>query len=471
MNISVKSLYWFHVLTMLCGLSARSAHPDCRMEQLPKNLYDWITVEQTHIDDVQYSEKSGVLVSDPRADSPYLPETRIVFQVKSYWISSKKLHVFEGQGLDPHKGDLEMKIGENKYYRLFVHPEAEKLYRDLVKDATPASPLCATPSSSHRTLLIWKEDGSMRPFFGKLSVDKVLGGRTRTLPSREVVRSLGINEILAMSRPDFPQSFSYIPEVLGLVPRKKLDRGMIIRSIPEDLLDGSHSVVPLYALYGHSEKHSPLLVSMLKKTNYSTRTYLTEFLIRPFIQQWIQIAVGQGFVPEAHGQNTLLGIKKDGLLSGEFTYRDLFGFAIDLSFRAKMGLPTPDSLPFVRSIKYDYLQSRTEKRDRLTHSIRWFMNVLNIINIYISSWVQSGQIPADASMAHGLQEIMFNEFNGFWHDRGDTSEACHDLRCIVSKVELERKALVKCHKPEDKRSSSRVRAVISKCQSFLLRKP
>jgi hypothetical protein len=438
------TLLW-SMCTIIQWVAAPSAFSDCNFMQLPVNLRLWIHIEQTLGNDVQFEEAQKVLISSTKSPTDYAPESQIAFKVKSYWIPESKLTTFEGTGFADHQSDLEKMIGGIKHFRLFVHPDSKKFYAKLIAKAHEAESLCATPSSSPRTLLIWKEDGSIKPFFGKLSMDLVMGNSHRLIGVAETTSSIGMNNILALARPSFPEGFSYIPEIFSLIPKGKKKGGMIIRRVPEGVLDGSLHLAPLYSLYGISKDGTPpLLISILKLKKESMTHYLTEHLIRPFVRQWISLAVTEGFVPEAHGQNTLLVLDSNGALTGQFVYRDLDGFAPDLSYRKTLGLPLPEHLPFIESYKSEYQQTRSKKRSWLFHSFRWFDNVQNILGVYGLIWIEEGTLPKEPFRQETLSNALFHEFNEKWKELGH-SVSCATTECVITEIEKEKDTWLQCY--------------------------
>lgn len=131
----------------------------------------------------------------------YAPERGEVFEVKSYWIPASAVTMFEipselqRQAIefqrDTPSGEAEV--------LLLVHPESEDLYKFVVRDRLRGPKFLASATASSRTLMMWPEAEPSKVFFGKLSLDKEIGGVVRTIPKGEVARSIG--EVPPLTKP------------------------------------------------------------------------------------------------------------------------------------------------------------------------------------------------------------------------------------------------------------------------------
>src|SRR5437762_698536 len=82
-------------------------------------------------------------------------------------------------------------------YRLFIHPESQKFYADLIKQYGPATnDYEATATSSSRSLVVHPKNRPDFLFFVKISLGVELGGVDRTIPAAEVARSVGISKYI-----------------------------------------------------------------------------------------------------------------------------------------------------------------------------------------------------------------------------------------------------------------------------------
>jgi hypothetical protein len=328
--------------------------------RLPVAVQDWLELEQKAL--CRAVDKTRLMSPEHNAQSNrYKPENARVFRVKTYWVDADKARGFIGKGLtaDLEKLFLRDRAGRREY-RLLVHPESERFYREVVRGAQPGPDLFATATASSRTLLAWEPGAEQRPFFAKLSLDKKIAGSVRTIPQGEVARSIGISEVLRADRR--VDGFDYLPEVFGLMPAGLARGGMLVRPIPEHLRNGSTTVVPLFSLYARPhDGGAPLLAQMLARTGEPPTAFVVDRLIRPFVQQWFEMAVKRGIVDEPHAQNVLLEVDEAGLPSGRFVRRDLGGFNVDFDYRDRLRLKTPEPLPVVTDRASDYFTGEHTK--------------------------------------------------------------------------------------------------------------
>lgn len=330
-------------------------------------------------------------------DELFRPENRNVFEVKTYWIPEEHLQAFENSSADPKLKKLMQRTRNNKKeWRLIVHPETENFYKDLIKKGKPGGNFLATSTSSSRTLAIWPPGKPEMVFFGKLSLDKNIGGVVRTIPGTEVARSIGTGKLLDSIKPKLPESFEYFSESMGIMPKGQLRGGMIIREIPDAIKSGKEKFVPLFSLYGKCPncKSPPLLVSMINKSKMRPDDFVREKIITPFVDQWVELAVKQGISTEPHAQNVLIGIGSDGLPNGKFLHRDFGGFNIDFNYRESKSLPIPKNMPVINDIKEDYHQKYS--KNSLKQSIHTYFSEGFIYNIdqNLSQWSKEGLIPS-----------------------------------------------------------------------------
>ncbi len=378
---------------------SQGVRAECRLDQLPANISQWIQDEQNRPGPFYASRSKKTLVVDNSHHSgTYSPSSGAIFPIKSYWVTEKDLHVSSSEEQHPILPFLKRITQQGTYYRFFVHPESTELYKDLIEASTSAPSVCATPTSSYRTLLVWNPEENFLPFFAKLSVDKVIGGEVRRVFAIDTKLATGVSKILADSKRLHPQGFDYLPEVLSVMP-KSVEAGMLIRPIPETVLQHNRHLIPLFALYGTARDGSnPYLVTMLQRSKISSKQFIIERLLRPFARIWTDLTLDMGVAPEAHGQNTLVSIGDDGLLDGQFVWRDLDGFA------SKALHTTPK-----------------ERNYWLHHSVWWFNDAVNVINFKLIEWMKAGLIPQEDLKVRELETALLHELHEAWMEKNHTS--------------------------------------------------
>lgn len=294
---------------------------------------------------------------DSQFDIRYLPESREIFRLPSFWLKRRHLYVYgrkeegeilpgvghgcglDGQMLFPvHPVELE------RYLQFFEHVEA----KDSTSDGVD---LLATPTSSVRTLLVWRNGHPEAAVFIKFSLcTRMLGDRR--LRRQTVARSIGLSRLVEESENVLPPGMNYFHENLGLIPRLLPDSGVIIRTIPRRILDDSAVVAPLFALMGGQSKNQPLLLNLFE-VGQSAVALLVDALFEKFARIWVELVFSFGLILEAHAQDLLLLFSQDMVPAGEFYYRDFEGLTVDWHLRRSKGLRDTEMLPNA----YDWFQT------------------------------------------------------------------------------------------------------------------
>ena len=67
--------------------------------------------------------------------------------------------------------------------------------------------------------------------------------------------------------------FAYAPEVFSLIPEGAKRGGMILRTIPDEVLRGEERVVPLFSLYADPpDGGPPMLARMIEESGLDAET-------------------------------------------------------------------------------------------------------------------------------------------------------------------------------------------------------
>lgn len=321
---------------------------------VPANVAELMRFEQQYMNSA--IDRTLLAAIENNQLKKYSPQSEAIFAIKSYWLPMEK---FQIAGVDDASNLLGIEVkrtnknGE-KQVLFLVHPESEDIYSSLVGNSEMGPKFMATATSSSRTLLVWPEQNPEKVFFGKLSLNKEISSVVRTIPKGEVARSVGTTLILQAER-YLPKDFLYFPEVFGVMPKGWGRGGMILRSIPKEIQQGELRLIPLFALYTKGKQKESPIIEMIRKSGMRSDLFIIEKIIRPFVKQWVDLAVNQGIAIEAHAQNVLMEVDASGIITGKFIYRDFGGFNIDLNFRRSHNLSVPQLPVFESEIK-DYHQ-------------------------------------------------------------------------------------------------------------------
>ncbi len=395
-------------LSLFTFISTARAQDEPRFDRLPAAIREWIYAEQKLLSRA-VDERRIMAPRHNNQDPNFAPEKGQIFEVKTYWVSAERMHGFLGDNIPSEFRTMFSRVKNGvTEYRLAVHPESVSLYEEVVRGAEQGKSLWATATASSRTLLVWEHGKESMPFFAKLSLNKEIGGVVRTIPKSEVVRSVGINNVLHAESSKLPEHFSFIPEVASMIP-KGMDRGgMIIRTIPPELMSGKVKYVPLFSLYASPpEGGPPLLARMIEKSGMEPSEFVKTRIIEPMAKQWFDMVVDFGVQMEPHAQNVLIELGKDGLPTGRFLHRDLGGFTVDFEHRKKLGIEERASRPFIDNFEKEYHLDRAHERLK---DVRVYFSGGFVYNIdqELPKWQEKGWVKGD-KVAPGTFEALFEE--------------------------------------------------------------
>ncbi len=325
-------------------------------EILPAGAAALLKYEQFYVNRSLDENKVEALQNSQSAE--FAPEQGNIFTVKSYWIDAEEFFQFTvPRELERSGLKLRRKYLGKEQLLLMVHPESEAFYSKFIRAREQGPEFSASATASSRTLIMWPTDNPERVFFGKLSLDREIGGVVRTIPRGEVARSLGVTMILQAAGAELPEDFVFLPEFYGLMPKAMRRGGMILRSLPPAYLNSSKRLMPLFALYTSPNKNTLAPIQkMIRESGLLGRNFVLEHIIRPFAGQWLSLAIESGITVEAHAQNILVEVDRRERLTGTFVYRDFGGFNIDLTFRREHKLAMPKELPLIEGEGKDYHQ-------------------------------------------------------------------------------------------------------------------
>lgn len=347
-------------------------------------------------------------------DVRYLPEAKCSsFGLMAYWVDESFVIVFSAQPISAQERRMFFAEIDGRQHVLFlVHPAAKHLYVDFLKDsgARPADIVFrGSPTASTRTLLTWVEGRENEAFFAKLSVPAAIGNVVRTLSDQTLSRSVGVTSILDCARSELPSSIKFLRDSLAVIPRGAGGFGFLVRHIPEEVLLGRVDFVPLFSLYSRSSRELPWLARLIETSRMSTSDFLMERLLAPFAQQWVQLVVEEGVIPEPHAQNLLIEFDHSGRLTGTFVHRDMESLFIDMRHRHKAAKPMPTNLPLVSSVAQNYSQFRLLKRAYNSVHRHFQGTILYEIDRLISEWKREGVLSTQCEFCDDLESAFVAE--------------------------------------------------------------
>ena len=313
--------------------------------KLPAGLQSWLDYEQTLND----KSVDPYILQNPKQTEQllaYRPENRAWFELKSIWVPAEQLNVAEIPGSAFDNKTFVKEVGGQRFYRLLIHPESEQFYGELLDKYPLAETFYATSTASSRTVLATDKKGKF--FFAKLSLDINIANSSRTIPAGEVARSVGVTKYTDNMLVD--EHFKIIREPLGIVPKGWARGGQLLREIPESVLKNQNAMLPFFSLYARNADGVSILQKMIEQSGEEPEQFIVERILRPFACAWSDWAVEGPIVMEAHAQNVLLELNREGLPSGSFFHRDMGGFTLN----GNVSMVRTSGLPYFNSLDGDY---------------------------------------------------------------------------------------------------------------------
>lgn len=175
-----------------------------------------------------------------------------------------------------------------------------------------------------------------------------------------------------------------------------------MRTLPPELLDVRRKLVPMFSLLGGSGRHTPVLRTILERSNDPPLQFVHDVLCEPFARLWLELALKFGWVLEAHGQDLLLEFDSDLTFTGRYHYRDFEGLQVDWELRRALHRPQPARLPNEGSWRETYAGW---EGDRFAASVwyKWRMSLLLYLNFVlhetetsVAEWQRKGLVGGSA---------------------------------------------------------------------------
>lgn len=315
----------------------------------PPNITQLRIYEQQYLNRINDPGKLRPLLNFQ--DPHYAPDFQNLFNVQSYWIPENLLNFFaDPEGAEKLGFPTERMVNGQRQILFLVHPESEIFFSKLTSKGEKGPEFRGTATASSRTLFLWPKGTPSKVFFAKLALNKNIGGVVRTMMNDEISRSIGVNKLLGAAKGELPSTFEFLPEVFGAIPKGWEKGGMILRLARPDL-----QLMPFFALYTvpQGRRKSPLQ-KMMEKTSLSKKQFVIQNILRPFVNQWLELAIFHGITVEAHSQNMLFVLDGKGQLTDRIAHRDFGGISVDLPYRRLRQLAMPAMLPTITSEREDY---------------------------------------------------------------------------------------------------------------------
>lgn len=238
-----------------------------------------------------------------------------------------------GVGVAPTEG---FRFDPSPEYRVVpVHPDIDR-HTVISAGGVPHGFLEVAATSSSRTVAVIGADHHL-----KLHYPGLVGRAPRELPLRRVSRSVAVSSALdeAIASPAARAGVDFLREPVGQVwTSGEVEIGAILRETgPLRPRSAGGIVLPWFAMASVDRlapTDAPLLVQLVQSSDSMPTT--VEKVIEPVLNAFLWLALAQGLIPEAHGQNLLVEVSNEGRVV-RVIFRDLLDFVVDDTIRESMG--------------------------------------------------------------------------------------------------------------------------------------
>lgn len=333
----MRKLGLFTFLLLLPALVALGAGPS--LPSWAETLMHW--------------ETSNSYKPETEVNEKFRPENQNVFPVKSMDVPVDEIHVVDSLKGDPTlRQQVLIEKNGRKYFRFFIHPESEHLYKPLMKRYGADELYLGRATASTRGLFAWPKDPKDgNPVFLKLSLAKLQDGLGRIIPGWEVRRSVGISELASQTPSEtwMKSGASIIPEVMGAYVDEKdalgfyvdekqgkvFEHGLIIRdaSFLQEAEKKGWEARPLFSLFTPDGDKPPVIIQKWKESGKEFVPFVEDYLFKPFLEKNRHLLFREHIIPEIHGQNVVVAVDPKTKEIKHFYHRDVGSMKVDMRMR------------------------------------------------------------------------------------------------------------------------------------------
>ncbi len=378
---------------------------------LPDHVRQFISFEQHYLHEPgRFQDR----YSDVGFDERYLPQHCEVLKLPCYWVPRRHLYVYGRQLFANREPSLFSGDGLHERVLFAIHPASHGRYRDFLKSARAEDAaeqgmtMWGVPTSSTRTFLAWLDGLPERAVMLKTSLySPILGDRC--LYRKKVACSVGLSRLMQESAPLLPKDLSYFPEPVGYLPRTVLDGGMVVRSLPQHVVESKTVPVPLFSIMSRAPEHEPLLLMMRRNGGMDPLQFVEEILCAKFARLWLAMYMRLGLILEAHGQDLLVELSSDRSTWRRFLYRDFEGLQVDWQLRRALGLVEARQLEHSSAWHETYETWGYPMGALVSYKLRislydYLHFVLQELNTSLRCWMQDGRLRKQALRADALTQ-------------------------------------------------------------------
>lgn len=206
---------------------------------------------------------------------------------------------------------------------LLLHPQAPVAHTRLAQTYgnRPVAGLSATATSSYRSVLVWRGNGTGTPAILKLSMGAVVAGSRRVLRERQIAWAVVIS-LLFDAIPDRDRTrlgLDWFPEPAGAAATVSR-HGWLARQLPRLLTQrGTSRLLPVFSLISRRGRRPPILLELIARSRRRPERWIVDTLLKPYVDALAYLIFAQGLVARATGL-VKKGTAKDQLMAQLETY-------------------------------------------------------------------------------------------------------------------------------------------------------
>ena len=177
----------------------------------------------------------------------------------------------------------------------------------------------------------------------KLSLGARIGGLRRSLGEFHLASGVIISRVLdTISGADRRRlRFDWFAEPAGVVETRS-GSGWLLRRLPALMSDpASGDLMPAFSLIAPHGDRPPLLVTLIRRSSLSAEQFVVDHVLQPYVRTLAFLMFEHGIHLEAHVQNVLFEIDRQGGLTGRIVLRDLSDASVSIALRVAKRRPLP----------------------------------------------------------------------------------------------------------------------------------
>jgi hypothetical protein len=327
----------------------------------------------------------------------YMPERRYNFPLSYFLVPFEKGRILFKEG---EKSFFEENLFVNehgiKYYPFFIHPTTEDFFKRWLNTeyrfiSAKESSYEASPTSSYRSLMVVNRVTGKR-FIVKVSILANVANGSRHIDWNSAEGQYHSSQFTAdavRNRNDFflfedigafgitGQRSAMLSEKYEVAfgPRKIDTFGMVIRKLPDLLIDGTDTTICSVASFtSTTDKNNCSLSAAFKKSGRNFFDFLDFYVYNPLARILLELFSKDGIVLEPHCQNVMIELDPDGLPDGKFYYRDFDMTTLD---RARFPFIHPEEWILYAENRPDRLSLNSNLTMRENIGTGFFVHFIN----------------------------------------------------------------------------------------------